>query len=248
MERFPSFRAVDQSQENPEALLHKKMQGEDTSAIETTKEYSPEMRREHFFSLYVTNELLTNFEDDLLESGFDEGDVLAILDELSALSTEDLWRCLSYPREVRSTLLERGLERIEAGELTPAEMVQGMLNNAKKHGFSVGFHTSSAEIRPTADGQWIVRGTERDHRDDDLSMAYYARTYKTLYRKRSPQHLYLVRVSDGDRNDGNWWRAPSLSIIDALPLTQMEDFIRDMHVAKNGKSDSPMSETSDGRS
>ena len=75
---------------------------------------------------------------------------------------------------------------------------------------------------------WVVYGKEKDHRDNDLPMAYYSFDYMNLYKSKDPKYIYVVSVqksqSSGNRRDGNnqWGRAPSLSVVEKFDLRELE--------------------------
>ena len=75
---------------------------------------------------------------------------------------------------------------------------------------------------------WVVYGKEKDHRDNDLPMAYYSFDYMNLYKSKDPKYIYVVSVqksqSSGNRRDGNnqGGRAPSLSVVEKFDLRELE--------------------------
>jgi len=196
---------------------------------------SQEERRELFFRTFATVQLLDKFSEDMEEANFSENEVNKALIEFSSMTNEDVWRSLSYPHELRGGLLARYKEHIETREMSVSDMIEHMRDHARERGFNIGFHASPFEIKPDTKGDWTVRASENDNRDGDLPMAYYSRSYRTMYRKQGPAYLYFVRVSDSDRNDGNWWRASSLSVIQQVSAKEMDTFVRNMEKRMNGR-------------
>ncbi|MDD9868095.1 MAG: hypothetical protein OXU73_02085, partial [Candidatus Campbellbacteria bacterium] len=143
---------------------------------------------------------------------------------------------LSLPRELRKNRDENMFFSRQIRMLKETGDVKGFLDILRdvaiENKWTVGYHTSSSDIRPKDNGEWNVDGTEEDHRDGDLSMAYYSMTYRNLYRdgKGREKYIYLVRAEESHRNEGGWYRAPSLSIIHKVSLSNIE---RQLEVERN---------------
>jgi hypothetical protein len=182
-----------------------------------------EVRREELFNFFVTNKMLKRFEDDLDELGLSTQRIDEIVQSAAKLSYSDLYCALSYPHDLRAAFLGKLIERMDAGTLATGKTLEEMASIARRNGFSIGFHLSKYDIKPHPRRGWAVIGTEQDHRDNDLPMAYYARTFKSLYRRKLANYMYIVRAEDDHRvsPDNKWWRAPSLSIVQQIPVEEL---------------------------
>jgi hypothetical protein len=49
-------------------------------------------------------------------------------------------------------------------------------------------------------------------------MAFYSKQYRHLYGKKGYHYIYTVRALPDHRTDGNWFRAPMLSIVSELAI------------------------------
>jgi len=181
---------------------------------------------ENTFNSIVLNQLQGTFEDNLFESGFSTEEVDRTLRGLISMKFEDAARAMAIPAELAKRNLASLHSKIEHGQLTFETAASYLLTEAVKHGFGVGYHNSPTEIRPDAKGSWFIKPTEQDHRDNDLGMAYYSTSYKTLYRKKAPKYLYIVRtLADTSRTDGNWSRGPGLSIVAMMPIEYVDETV-----------------------
>lgn len=209
--------------------------------VQDARELHKEARREEFFRFFVASKMLSRFQDDLAEVGFTSDEEEVILASTARASFEDVYRGLSYPHDLRDRYLGKLRDRVRSGELKPEVVFSEMVSIARKNGYSIGFHLSKFDIRESSKG-WAVIGKEQDHRDNDLPMAYYAREFKWLYRRKLSNFLYVVRAEDDHRvsPDGRWWRAVSLSIVQQIPLDELQrelsNLERDMreHAAREG--------------
>jgi hypothetical protein len=184
--------------------------------------------RERAFRVLVDRHLVDSWREALSDADFESDEIEAFIDTLGAYDEEALDRVLSLPGELRGQILEQYRARIDNDELEPADMVAELRDKAARNGFSIGFHTSNHDIRPDEEGKWMIRGTEQDHRDNDMSMAYYAKEYEAMYRRKQPEYIYVVRARDDDRTDGKWWRAPSLSVIAQLPMRSVQQSVEEL--------------------
>lgn len=192
-------------------------------SLQKAESLERDRRREELFQFFVASKMIVRFEDDLDALDFPQEIIDTILESTAHSSYEELFRALSYPYETRKVYLAKIRERIERGELKAEETVSTMARTAAQYGFSVGFHMSKYEIRPSGD-VWTIRGLEPDDRDDDKPMAYYSREFKWLYRRKLSNYLYIVRANDSDQvgADGKWWRAPSLSIVQRISGEELD--------------------------
>jgi hypothetical protein len=183
------------------------------------KKESQDEQIENAFHDYVLEVLVSDFREDLQESGKDiefEKDFLA---HLKNQGPEEQMMTLSLPKALRVRFFKNF-------QGTSQEMVDEMLKIAQKEGFIIGYHASPRDInsRKEKDRQgkdiitWDILPTDLDDRDD-RKMAYYSLDIKHVYDSKMSNYLYLVRVNRNGNfghkydNDGSWGRADRLSII-----------------------------------
>jgi len=176
------------------------------------------------FQGFVNLKLVEQLETDLEGVGFSDEEIEEALKELISMDDEEISAALSLPWELRNKKFEEYLEKIDSDEATPNSMIRELKELSLTHGFSVGYHASPFDIKPK-DGRWVILGTEKDHRDNDLPMAYHSKNYQSLYRRKDPNYLYFVRSEKGHRGDGKWSRAPSLSVIQSVPMKDVTDTV-----------------------
>lgn len=186
-----------------------------------------EMLRERFFQQMVASTLIESVTDELYEAGFSSVNASEFIKALSELSEFDKRATFAYPAVLRPKLFEKYAEKIEQGAITAEEALAELRDKAKEAGFTIGFHLSQSDVQPEK-GDWKIRGTEKDHRHDDLPMAYYSLDYTNRYLKKPARFLYIVRVETKDEsghyrdNDGTWGHAPSLAIVEQIDMLSLE--------------------------
>lgn len=200
------------------------------------KTYSPEAyenkEREEFreknFPRVIAQHLIEHVTDDFAEAGFEEEEIKEVEHAMYELGEEQLRAVLSVPAQLRVRLYSRYLERMRAGELTPEGIVADLRAKNEQNRYTLGYHLSPREIKPDAEGNWVIKGTEPDHRNEDIPMAYYSLDYRNRYREKPSKYLYVVRAELQDQsghyrdNNGVWGRAPSLSVVDSFNLPEIE--------------------------
>ncbi len=171
---------------------------------------------EQIFGDIIMSRILNEFSDALEDVGYEPEQIEDIKKELGGEAEEDRKAALAIPEEIR----ERYLEKLK--NKSPHELVQTLIENGKKYGFSIGYHVSPS----AAEGTTII-GKEEDHRDSDLPRAYYSTDYKHLYLKKKGNYLYAVRAETGSKsshrqdNDESWGRASTLAIISRFNLPEV---------------------------
>jgi hypothetical protein len=187
-----------------------------------------ELLRDQLFRQLVASRVLDEFNDDLGYADFPEETFQEFETAFASLSEEDKRSVLAVPAQLRVPYFRKYAERVQRGEMNGADVVNDMLTIAKRHGYTLGFHLSLYDIKPGTDGSWFVRGTEPDHRHDDIPMAYYSMDYSNRYKQKRVNYMYVVRAETGENtshyqdNDGSWGHAASLSIISKINLGEME--------------------------
>ena len=148
---------------------------------------------------------------------------------------------LAFPWELKQRAFAAFKKKIDAGELKVEEAFTKILEASKSQSRRIAYHCSNNDISPTEenDGQgkkvktWAIKGTEKDHRDNDLPMAYYSFDYYNLYRTKNPKFIYIVSIQthpgSGHRKDGNmiWGRAPSLTVIEKITIKEADDYVHE---------------------
>jgi hypothetical protein len=184
--------------------------------------------REVFFQQLVARKILERFGDELSEAGMSESQIQEIERAFSELSEDDKRATLAIPASLQRPLFEKYVRRIEKGEITPTGMVHELRDKHVATKSTIGYHLTSADIRPTKD-DWKVVGKEIDHRHNDLPMAYYSLDYAHRYLKKPSQFLYVIKVdmSEGsghypDNNQKEWGHASTLAIIEKVDMLEIE--------------------------
>lgn len=182
--------------------------------------------KEDAFRSIILTELTETFENNLYEAGFSDQEIRDIEGEVATLSFEDAAKVFSTPHEMAERKFKILKQRVDSGAIAAQEIPRILIEEADRHGFGIGYHNSAIEIKPDKSGAWFIRPSERDHRDDDLARAYFATTYKTLYRKGTPRFIYIVRtIAENTRTDGNWSRSGGMSVITSVPIDRVDAWV-----------------------
>jgi hypothetical protein len=195
-----------------------------------------ERRRDYYFRAIVQSHLLDTFRESLEEADFSDEQIGDLASSLAGLSEEQARTVLALPYEIRQRLFAGYREKIAAGALTPAGMIDDLRAKNERYGYTLGYHLSSHQIakekRPDGAVEWNVKGSELDDRDD-MKMAYYSEDYLNRYKKKNGKYLYVVRAEMGEHSahkrdlNNHWGRAPFLSIIDEFDMDAIEQEIED---------------------
>lgn len=195
--------------------------------------------REAIFQTIILNRLVDNLEESLEESNFSDEEIKQFAEILPAYSAEDLSGIVAVPYELRSRVFSQYRSRINSGEMSISAMIAEMSENAKKYGFTIGYHRSGIDIQPETlknnsdTSTWSIKGVELDDRDN-IKMAYYSLDYQNIYRKRSGNYLYVIRAEIGEDTShkrdqsNNWGRAPMLSVIDQFDFNELESQVESL--------------------
>jgi hypothetical protein len=212
------------------------------STLETAEGVDAEKIKNELYRKFMQQHIVDYFFESMRDVGFKDSEINEMQDALSACSDQEILGALSIPYELREKQLSRIADQLDSGKVQPKEAIAHLVAVGKKYGFGVGYHTSPHDIRPDALGAWTINGTEPDHRDDDMTMAYYSTQYRHLFKKKDPRFIYAVRTTASDRTDGNWYRAPSLSVIMRIPFAEVHGYVesvsRDIHTKKNPTTES----------
>ena len=195
-------------------------------------EVDPKVRealRNEIFDQLIAGKVLDTFLDELDEQAFTESDIEDIVSSFSRLSEHDKKAVLAIPAQLRPQMFARFAAKFQSGTFSGQDMVNELLEKATTHGFTLGFHLSPADIRPEKDGSWIIKGTEKDHRHNDRTMAYYSMDYSHRYLRKPSRYLYVIRAETGEQsshypdNDGSWGHASSLAIVEQIDMKSLEN-------------------------
>ncbi len=194
---------------------------------EPGSEKEGEKIREIIFREIAFSKILLDFINDLKKVGLEEKVVNEFVSLVKKQKNRDVVDAvLATPIENRlkviRVVIEENVENKPEIKNNPTAFAEaifwGIAEISQELGRYLGYHTSNQEIskKNLAGGGSLfnIIGTEMDERDQDIPMAFYAATYKNLYREKNPRYLYLVsglreyRIDDRVRN---WMRAPKLA-------------------------------------
>lgn len=200
------------------------------------KEMTEEQMKDFLFDQYLKQQLIEEFFTELRAYLNDEA-IDAMRGELAEHEDDEVYATIGLPNELRERKFEAFEKAIESGK-DPAELMREFVGASVRMGFGIGYHTSPNDIRPKESGEWTILGTEKDHRDDDLSKAYYSTKYRHLFKKKDPKFIYIVRTdADTHRTDGNWSRAGKLSVVTRVPFASVVEYVENTvrDIQKNKK-------------
>lgn len=207
--------AIDKASENLAAALAK-------------KENVDNMVEAVAFHYFIAKNLCLRLTSRLKAFGYSPRDIKGVVDELVEIPEFEAVSILTLnDRQLRIMF-----DRVKESDTKVADILEFIPEKFKS---TVGFHVTAQKIRPQVNTsgrgkqieQWIVNGTENDHRDSDLPMAYYSFDYAHLYRQNRGDYLYVVQSLPTHRSDptNNWGRAPSLQIIIEMKVADIKDYI-----------------------
>lgn len=180
------------------------------------------------FEMIVHDQVLNLFDQALLKSGLTEDQVIDFNNELANFSSEEINRILAIPYELRERRFSSLVEAYKNKEDNPAlNFLKEQLEVSEDLGVSLGYHVSSVDINPKKDQKgnmsWEIQPYEVDDRVG-RKMAYYSRTFDSMYLKKPFNYIYIVRSFDSHRKDNNekWGYADFLSVVDRIEMTRAE--------------------------
>jgi hypothetical protein len=190
--------------------------------VEIEQKTKLEQIRDEIFDSILFENVLSSYEEDLEKSGYSKEQIVLFFSILNNLDQEDQKKVLSFAYEQRQLLFKNYLRQIQEGAIAMSDFINEILEIAKEYGYSIGFHVTKNKIKKSQnkDGRetWDIKGIEKDHRDGDLPMAFYSKQYRHLYGRKGYHYIYTVRSLPEHRTDGNWFRAPMLSIVSELQV------------------------------
>lgn len=191
-------------------------------AQKPSEEITIEKIRDQIFDSILFENVLSAYEKDLQDTGYAPEQIQEFFSIINNISEENQRKILAFPFEQRQILFKNYLEKIENEKVSISNLVQKMNELALDYEYDFGFHVTNMKIKKDVNRDnrvvWTIKGLEKDHRDNDLPMAFYSKQYRHLYGKKGYQYIYTVRSIPEHRTDGNWFRAPALSIISELQI------------------------------
>lgn len=188
-------------------------------------EGSLEEIKDTLFGEYMKQQLLEDFFNEL-DGYIDKDDSDKMRSALAECDDDVVYGTLSLPAELRERKFLDFQKKLENNQKTAEELINDLISVSTRYGFSIGYHTSPSDIRPDEKGRWSIKGTEKDHRDDDRTMAYYSSKYRHLFKKKGPKFVYIVRTEpETHKTDGNWSRASELSIVAKVPFEEVFNYV-----------------------
>lgn len=188
-------------------------------------EGSLEEIKDTLFGEYMKQQLLEDFFNDL-EGYISVDNVDKMRSVLAEYDDDIVYSALSLPAELRERKFLDFSKKLEDESKTAEELMKDLINVSSRYGFSIGYHTSPYDIKPDDKGRWSIKGTEKDHRDNDLMMAYYSTKYRHLFKKKGPKFVYIVRTEpQTHKTDGNWSRASELSVVAQVPFEEVFNYV-----------------------
>lgn len=185
--------------------------------------------KEYIFRNIIENKALDSLLLHMHESGFNEQQISEFETILSE-NPDIVSQIIALPYELKKRTVPYFQEQISTGKADLRFFYDTLVKRVQMLNPKIAYHCSAHDIRPKIIKDtygpvdaWNIDGTEKDHRDDDLLMAYYSFDYLNLYRTKNPKYLYLIESNPKHRTDGvEWGRAPGLSVIDRLDLREVD--------------------------
>ncbi|MEX2514538.1 MAG: hypothetical protein WD335_00165 [Candidatus Paceibacterota bacterium] len=199
------------------------------------KEDAEDMAEAVAFHYYIVKNLCNRLTKKLFEIDYAKEEVEQVVNELMEIPERDAVSIL--------LLSDRQMDIFFTQKKNEGNTVQSILDAFMEAGAdkpTIGFHATPKQIMPATKirngretEEWIVDGSEKDHRDNDLPMAYYSYDYTHLYRQNKSDYLYIVQSLPSHRGDpsNNWGRAPSLQIISEMKQENIKEYIEKMKSA-----------------
>lgn len=196
--------------------------------------------REFFFHEVITTKIIDTYEKEMVSLGFTKEQINNFREKIISLDVDTRESLYAFPWELKQRALPAFLKKIQDGTETIDSMVEKIIDASKKQNRKIGYHATDENFVPKDEqshGQlvksWVIYGKEKDHRDNDLPMAYYSFDYENLYRVKNPNYIYVVSIQEneksGHRKDGNneWGRAPSFTVIEKIDLKEVDKIVRE---------------------
>lgn len=204
--------------------------------------------KEVLFHEIITSKIVDTYEKEMEQIGFSDKEINTFREKILSLSIEKRESLYAFPWELKQRALPAFFKKIKQNTETIDSMVEKIVDASEKQHRKIGYHSSNENIMPKeerSNGQlvksWVIYGKEKDHRDNDLPMAYYSFDYENLYRVKNPNFIYIVSIQEseksGHRKDGNneWGRAPSLAVIEKIDLKEVDQTILRLIEQQNEK-------------
>lgn len=189
-------------------------------------ELSSMEKRNLCFEMVVHDQVLNLFDKALKNAGLTDDQIIDFNNNLAEFNSEQINRILAIPFELRNRRLSVLVSYYKNGEDNPAmKFLNEQLETSEENGFALGYHVSSNDFTPKKDREgnmaWEIQPYELDDRVN-MKMAYYSRTFDSMYLKKPFKYIYIIRSSDSHRKDNHdkWGYAPFLSVVDRIDMTR----------------------------
>lgn len=208
-----------------------------SASVENAEVKMREVIFRQIIETHITEALFKKFK----ESGFSDDQIQELRKNFLKLSDQKREWIESLPHELRQRQIPFLYKKFAKGEITTDKILESLMVSGEKLNRNLGFHCSDKNILPekSRDGlgqiieTWNIVGTEKDHRNNDLPMAYYSEDYYHLYLTKNPKYLYVVssnRASGTGHHRDNttgWGRANYLSVVDRFDLFKVRQEVDD---------------------
>ncbi len=203
-----------------------------------------------FFNQLIASKIVDSYDIVLQDKGYTTDQINDFNESILALSPLDREYVYAFPWELKQRILPFFLEKINKGSESVKTLVEKILEASKTQRRRIAYHTSNENIHPKmrkvgsrSEMSWQIDGTEADHRDNDLPMAYYSYDYENLYRVKNPKYMYVVSIQEyngsGHKKDGNneWGRASTLSVVEKIDFQTVGKLVQELadDEIKNGQ-------------
>lgn len=194
-------------------------------------------KKNQVFKEIIVDKLINAFVRELEEFGFDNEQINDFSSSVAAEKDDNyLLNILAIPKEIRQRwIIEAKDKKMSGADLffllkNKYEMIVDMQGGKKP---IVGFHTSEEDIsyqKNDAQKGWQIEGTEQSDLGEGL-LAYASDSYESLYKERTPEFLYVVRILDTDKKYGeketSWYWSRNFPIVEKLELNKIESELSD---------------------
>lgn len=200
------------------------------------KEIDLEERKNLIFNEIIIDKLVSSFIVELENLDFGDNEIDAFSSAVVSEGDENyLLNILAIPKEIRNRwILEAKSKGLGGKELfymlkNKYEMIISMQDGKRP---IVGFHTSGEDIpysNKDSKNTWQIQGTESSDLGEGL-LAYASDSYESLYKDRSPEFLYVVRILDTDKKYGqgetSWYWNRNFPIVEKFRLHEIESELK----------------------
>lgn len=238
MEKFNTPNRPEKAEQSNEAIFRQEALDKASQRLAEAlaeKEDAEDIAEAVAFHYYIVKNLCNRLTKKLLENDYTKEEIENVVNRLVEIPENEAVSIL--------LLADRQMDIFfnKAKEVGSDDAVQYILDEfPDKYKPTIGFHATPNQIKPSTKfrngreiEEWVIDGSEKDHRDSDLPMAYYSYDYTHLYRQKKSDYLYIIQSLPSHRNDpsNNWGRAPSLNVIAEMKQENIKEYIEKMKSA-----------------